>query len=239
MKFKKYLQTGRFFIQLAAMALTLFGYMYLVRHLGLPQPVFLVLVLAAGMFFCGWCCPFGTAQEWIRAIGKKVGLNLVVPPSVDKYLRWGRYLIPLATGWLAWEFVNSRHAFVALVTGREATLAAYGVLAVILLASLAVDRPFCRYLCGFGAMYGLASLARVITVKRSAEHCVDCGRCDSACLMGIAVSNKEHVRDPRCINCFKCVSSCPRPGALKLGAALPKLRLKNTAIEVTSKNLDF
>ncbi|MGV8058810.1 MAG: 4Fe-4S binding protein [Smithellaceae bacterium] len=36
---------------------------------------FLLLTLVAGKIWCGWICPFGTLQDWIASIRKKLGIR--------------------------------------------------------------------------------------------------------------------------------------------------------------------
>lgn len=117
--------------------------------------------------------------------------------------------------------LDSRRAFFFTLAGKSVEVAAYTVLGIILFLALFVDRPFCKYLCGFGALYGLSSVFRVFTLKRAATACVGCGKCDASCPMGVEVSSCHSVRDPHCINCFACVAACPVKGALKAGFSLP------------------
>ncbi len=120
--------------------------------------------------------------------------------------------------------INYRRAYFSLITGQVLEMSLYIGLGLVLVLSLLMDRPFCRYICGFGALYGLLSMARVLTVKRDTGKCANCQRCDAACAMGIKVSTKKNVRSPHCISCLKCTSSCPVPKALTFGPALPRLK---------------
>lgn len=215
---------GRFLTQAAALVLAVAVSFALVRNMGLPRWAFAALVIVAGMFFCGWVCPFGTVQEWLRVAGKRfTGVTLRIPERVDRYLLLARYVLLVLGGVLALSALNARHTFVAVATGTAAEAAAYAILAGILALSLFVDRPFCKYLCGFGAVSGLTSVFRVFTVKRDGDRCVGCRQCDRSCMMGVEVSKAHNVRDPHCINCGKCAARCPVPGALEPGFALPCL----------------
>ena len=33
-----------------------------------------VTILFIGVFFCGWVCPFGSIQDWLNRLGKKLHL---------------------------------------------------------------------------------------------------------------------------------------------------------------------
>lgn len=89
------------------------------------------------------------------------------------------------------------------------------MLGSFILLSLFFNRPYCRYFCSEGARYGLLSLARIFTIKRDEEKCINCGKCSRSCPTQIDVASKKHIRNFQCINCFKCIEACPVKGALK------------------------
>lgn len=218
------IQLCRFAAQTAALIITVAGSYADIRGMGIPRWAFFAVIISMGLFFCGWMCPFGTVQEWLRHVGKSAtGLTLAIPGHVDRYLQLGRYVLLLVVVALAVDFYDPRNAFSGFFSGQIAETAVYVTMGVFFLVSLFVDRPFCRYFCGFGAKYGLMSVMRVFAVKRDGNACAGCGKCDKACIMGIPVSSANAVRHPHCINCFKCVSSCPVPEALTAGFAPPRL----------------
>ncbi len=54
----------------------------------------LVGVLLAGAAFCGWICPFGSLQDGLTWVREKLRLREVrVPAKVDRWLRYGRFVI--------------------------------------------------------------------------------------------------------------------------------------------------
>jgi len=178
------------------------------------------LALLFGPVFCGWVCPFGSVQEWIGRIGKKLlrkRYNTMVPPKLDRILRYLRYVVlamvvfvTARSGQLLFENLDPYNALFAFWTG-EVPLTALIVLVVVLLLSLVVERPFCRYACPYGAVQGVFNLFRIFKIRRNAATCIDCSKCDRACPMNIEVSSKAVIRDHQCISCMKCTSevSCP------------------------------
>jgi len=92
------------------------------------------------------------------------------------------------------------------------------VFMVIFSASLLVvpvtgNRNYCRFLCPYGALYGLVGRLGFCKIEADREKCIDCGACDRNCEMGIPVSSlvKEHgqVKVSDCVGCGRCVSMCP------------------------------
>jgi Pyruvate/2-oxoacid:ferredoxin oxidoreductase delta subunit len=178
------------------------------------------LALFAGPAFCGWACPFGSFQEWLGKLGRKIfkkRYNQFVPSRIDKWLRYLRYVVLV---WVVWVTAVSAvlvfeayDPYYALFNfwGGEVALSAMVILGVVMALSLVVERPFCKYACPYGAVLGVFNLFRIFKVKRNAPTCIDCKACDRACPMNITVSTGETVRDHQCISCLKCTSEqqCP------------------------------
>lgn len=91
----------------------------------------------------------------------------------------------------------------------EIALSGYIVVALTLGLSMLIERPFCRYACPLGAINGLFNSFSLLNIKRHKDSCINCGRCDQVCPVGIVVSKRDALRSPSCIRCLKCVESCP------------------------------
>ena len=89
------------------------------------------------------------------------------------------------------------------------------ILAVLLLLSVAVYRPFCRYLCPLGAVYGLFNPIAFYRFRVDGQKCTGCAVCQKACPMDIPVYKTPN--SPECIRCGVCRKSCPH------GAICPTL----------------
>ena len=215
-------QYCRILVQLAALALLVAG-LY-TQIIWAHTLVVLVLALLAGNFFCGWLCPYGTAQELCGKIGSLfLKRKLKMPPALQRYLQFSRYALMLALLALGAQAVaaaapiNSYRSFMALAGGKVVETVALTLMGSFLVIALFFERPFCNYVCSEGIKFGVASLARLFTIKRNAATCVNCHRCSQACPMNIQVSTGKSVRNAQCINCFRCIAACPSNGTLSYG----------------------
>lgn len=82
------------------------------------------------------------------------------------------------------------------------------------LVPLTGNRFYCRYLCPYGATFGLLNHAGFYGVSMERDTCIDCRRCDQACDMGIPVwqQGRAHGRITGledCMGCARCVVACP------------------------------
>lgn len=189
-----------------------------------------LMALLFGPVFCGWVCPLGTIQEWVASIGKKLfkrrQYNHFIPAKIDNVLRYTRYLVLVwvlymtaVTGKLIFSDIDP---YFALFNFWSSEVAVGGliVLGVTLLASLFVERPWCKYACPYGAVLGLTNLFRVFSIRRQASTCRLDGACDITCPMNIQVSSKSVVRNHQCISCLECTSEakCPVAGTVTFAA---------------------
>lgn len=185
------------------------------------------LAVAFGPVFCGWICPMGSIQEWVGKLGRRLfkkRYNHFVPQTLDRVLRYLRYgvlawvlTMTAFTGKLIFEEVDPFMALFSLWSS-ELSLTGLGILVLVLLLSLFVERPFCKYACPYGAVLGLTNLFRVFGIRRQPATCTSCRACDRTCPMNINVSGKTLIRDHQCISCLKCTSeqACPIPQTVAL-----------------------
>ncbi len=183
--------------------------------------------LLFGPAFCGWICPFGTFQEFLGKIGKRIfrkKYNSLIPRKADRILRYLRYAVlalvlynTAVTAKLIFQNVDPYYALFNFFTG-EVAVTAYIILGAVAAASLIVERPFCKYACPYGAVLGISNLFRIFKIRRNAHTCTGCKACDRKCPMNIEVSGAGAVYDHQCISCMECTSEqvCPVENTVSL-----------------------
>ena len=185
-----------------------------------------IMAILFGAVFCGWICPLGSIQEWIGKIGRRLfkqRYNHFIPVKYDTYLRYIRYLVLLwvlyitaVSGKLLFGDIDPYHALFNFWSG-EVSQTGLIILGIVLVASLYVERPWCKYACPLGAVYGISNLFRVFKIRRNETSCISCGICNQSCPMNIEVSEQKCIINHQCIGCLQCTSdiSCPVTGTVE------------------------
>jgi polyferredoxin len=219
----------------------------LVQHVHTSNVVLAGALLAVAFMargaFCGWICPLGFIQDLVAGFGALVQRR--IPPVrnairalhrrsgflsiVDRPLRLLKYGV---LAWAVWGTATfglmvfrDVDPWIALLNvAGESTGFGIIVLAVTLVGSLFVDRPWCRYACPLGAANGILARFSPIRLERNKATCVDCGACTRACPVNLPVATSTQIVAADCMGCLECVEACPVKGALELRAGLPVLR---------------
>jgi polyferredoxin len=198
---------------------------------------FLAISLLFRKSFCSWICPVGTISEWLWQTGQSVFTRAFAPPRwLDVPLRGLKYILLALFLYVVVTmpvpdiraFLGSPYGMVADVKMlnffREMGQATAIVLSVLVVASVAVKNPWCRYLCPYGAMMGLVALVGPARITRNADACIDCAKCAKACPAGLPVDTLASIRSAECTACLSCVAACPAVGALDLTIGLRRRR---------------
>ena len=186
----------------------------------------LLMALLLRRAFCGYMCPIGAISEWLQSGARRVGIKrLNVPHRLDRVLSKLKYVVLLIILYFTWkhgelEFRVADPCY-ALISrhGEDITFWAYVVAGAIVVGSLFVIMPFCRWLCPMAAVFNLFSRVGLTRVRRDGQTCIDCGLCAKACPMAIPVDKVGQVTAARCLSCLNCVEVCPerKSGALTWG----------------------
>ena len=220
-------------------------------HISAYVTGFLFLMGAVfGRLICGFLCPFGLIQELlykipVRRKGKSLKRRRL---PFDRYLRmikyvllvffvlllpafavsaagvgapwFCKYICPAGTlegGWILALRVPYLRSSLGFLFGWKSL-----ILIAVLTASVFLPRPFCRYLCPLGGIYGLFQKVSVYRYAVDPNACIHCGRCQAVCPMD--VKTWENPNSIECVRCGDCKTACPT-GAIHSGFFLKDGRI--------------
>jgi polyferredoxin len=186
--------------------------------------------LLLGRLICGFLCPFGWFQDLIYKIKTK---KLNLPKKIDKVLRYLKYAIFVIMVLALPMFLTNKYGLASpyfckylcpagtLGAGIPLTILNEGlrsqlgflfgwkifILIVIIVSSLVIYRPFCKYLCPLGAFYALFNKISIYQMHVDHSECIQCGACMTQCKMQVDVL--KDINSAECIRCGECKAVCP------------------------------
>ena len=184
-----------------------------------------------GRFVCGWLCPFGLLQDLFHKIPFPKKIRTFWG---DRALRGLKYVILLVFVILlpmfAVDIIGQGSPFfckyicpsgiflggIPLVASNPMLRDAVGflfawktlILIATILLSIMIYRPFCKYICPLGALYGVCNHFSFVHLDVEKDKCVSCGKCARVCEMGVDPTKSPNHAE--CIRCGKCVDACPK-----------------------------
>ncbi len=188
----------------------------LVKHqLLLPVVAMLVILLlmvwVSNKSICGWGCQLGLLQDLLH----RVPLPKWKPPfwlsNGVRIVAFVALVVGLAVAGLDWIGVIDPFQLFSF----SFTLGIALFSAVVLVASLFIYRPWCRFLCPFGLLGWLVEQVSLFRPRINREACKECQLCVKACpsqAMADFYAGKKIHAD--CFACGACIEACPREDAL-------------------------
>jgi ferredoxin len=138
----------------------------------------LVFTLFFGRTFCAAVCPLGAVQELVAVRTVRVPKWVDHSLGLIPYFYLGAAVAFAATGT---AFLICRYdPFVGFfrLSGNVNMLVFGGCLLVI---GLVIGRPYCRYLCPYGAILGVLSRFSKWHLRIPPEDCIQCRLCEDVC----------------------------------------------------------
>jgi polyferredoxin len=184
--------------------------------------ILLTLLFSRG--FCGWICPFGSVQEWLGLLGRKIFKKRYNPSGAwDRRLRLLKYVLLVLIIGFTWHLgtlvfrpYDPFLAFFHLGQGFDEMPWAYAALGVVILGSLYIERFFCKYACPLGAVIGIIGKLGLSKVVRDETDCKGCNLCQKKCFAHVDFLSTRVIKDAECNHCMDCVVHCPKPNVLSL-----------------------
>lgn len=189
----------------------------------------LLFGVLVGRVVCGFLCPFGFIQDLLAKIRSP---KPHIPDKLDRVLRWNKFIMLAAVIFLPMLITDALglgtpffckyfcpagtlEGGIPLVIADEWLRDAIGllffwkvsVLVAVIISSILIYRPFCKYFCPLGALYGLLNRISFFQLHVDNHKCINCGACERTCKMGVKVT--ENINSIECIRCGECRNVCP------------------------------
>jgi polyferredoxin len=182
-------------VQNVALALFDPGYAVPITVLGffvLP----LVFALFAGRTFCSGVCPHGALQDLVLLKPLKVPAWLEHGLSVLPYIYLGAGVLFAATG--SAFIICQYDPFVPMFRLSGRTLMVVSGVALLALGVF-VGRPYCRFLCPYGALLKLGAVVAKLRVRVTPDYCTQCRLCETSCPFGAMREPESGRAEPRAL----------------------------------------
>jgi polyferredoxin len=178
--------------------------------------VFLLMVVLANKFICSWGCQFGTLQEFAFRINRNkkdtVGIihQIKAPFVLSNTIRVLFFIAFVVVAVLfSFDIVSPIDPFKIF---NPSSMVIVGIIfvAVILVASIFVYRPWCHFFCPFGLIGWLFERISVNKISVNYGTCIGCEACAKACPSTVMNAIlKQGCVTPDCFSCGTCLEVCP------------------------------
>lgn len=191
--------------------------------------ILLFFGILVGRLICGFLCLFGFIQDILYKIPLP---KINIPKKADKVMRYFKYVVLLLFVILLPIFLKDEYGTSApyfckwicpagtlegglpLIIKNESLRQVIGflfdwkvgLLILIILSSIFIYRPFCKYICPLGAIYSLFNKFSFYKMKVDKDKCVGCKLCEKNCNMKVEIT--KNINSTECIRCGKCKSVC-------------------------------
>ncbi|HOB17952.1 MAG TPA: 4Fe-4S binding protein [Candidatus Methanoculleus thermohydrogenotrophicum] len=172
--------------------------------------VFILLVFIFGRVICGQVCAAGAVQELMYLLPVKKHDRAGSRGQVA--VRAGVFVVFLIAGIGLSVNLLGLIGLPAFFHLAVASVPFFIFLAIVLL-SATIYRPFCRYICPFGALLAPVAARGIYRLRRT-DACIECGSCERVCPTGEA---SPAAGLGECYLCGRCTEACPVEGALVYG----------------------
>ena len=151
-------------------------------HLPLTVLLFFLLpILFAFLFgrvFCAGVCPFGALQELVNVKNYRISEAIT---AALKVIPWLYLIFAVLYAVTRSQFIICQFdPFIGIFRlGGDMGLLLFG--ALLLVMSIFTGRPFCRFLCPYGALLSLFSSVSIWKIKLTRKSCINCELCHNSC----------------------------------------------------------
>lgn len=138
----------------------------------------IIFALLFGRVFCSGVCPLGALQELVNVknfrLSRPMASTLTMIPWV--YLAFTIMYAATRSQFLICRF----DPFVGIFRlGGDAGMVVFGI--ILLVMSIYIGRPFCQFLCPYGALLSVFSSLSWKKAEITDRTCINCALCDKSC----------------------------------------------------------
>jgi len=149
----------------------------------------IIFTFLFGRVFCAGVCPFGALQDLVNVKNYKLSKAITSVLGIFPWIYLGFAILFAVTNS---RFIICRFdPFVGFFRlGGELPLILFGVL--LLIFSIFTGRPFCRFICPYGAILSIFARFSLRQVKLTKKECISCQLCHNACPVDTILSPYEN-----------------------------------------------
>lgn len=155
----------------------------------------LVYTLFFGRTFCAGVCPLGTLQDIfaLKPMPIKSWLEKVL--GIIPFIYLGLAILYAAT---STDFIICRYDPFIGFFRLDASFMMFVIGAILLLIGVFIARPYCRFLCPYGALLNLVSRFSKKHITITPTECIQCRLCEDSCPFG-AIDKPVLLKDKEAI----------------------------------------
>jgi polyferredoxin len=151
----------------------------------------LLYALGVGRVFCGGVCPLGAVQDLVLVKPIRMADWLAGGLGMLRYFYLGLAVLLAATG--TSYVICEYDPFIGFFR-LSARFHIWIWSGAVVLVSLFIGRPYCRFLCPYGALLGIFSRFAHMKVEVTPDPCAACDSCHDECPFG---SIREAIKEKK------------------------------------------
>lgn len=138
----------------------------------------ILFTLLFGRVFCAGVCPLGALQEIVNIKNYRISRAVTQALSIIPWIYLGFAIMYAAT---RSQFIICQFdPFIGIFRfGGDLGMIIFGI--ILLLLSTFVARPFCQFLCPYGALLSLFGKVAVKKMEVTKKGCINCSLCHNSC----------------------------------------------------------
>ena len=141
----------------------------------------LLFTVFYGRTFCAGVCPLGAIQDIFAIRPMKLNSWVQSLLGLIPFIYLGLGILYAAT---ATDFIICRYDPFVGIFRFNATFLMFAIGGILLLTSVFIARPYCRFLCPYGVLLNLVSRVSKNHLTITPSKCIDCRLCENSCPFG-------------------------------------------------------